>query len=272
MKQIKFRLKKGTKDDILLKELRGKTSGETQQEIQQFMTTTDEISPTHEVLLVEDQYAIILKKDIKHTLITPTPTPTPNTDLSYEQIMKGCAPIQTKETITEIKQEEKPTTKQELVNKYYLAGINDEGYYFIHRLDGFEEQFLVTNRFPTMKTILAWVNREDQGYFGRIQGDMVYKFAHRSERLHFTSREFCKVYLGSHQITADAIVFDNNSKTVLVWNDESNGAHSQAVLYHREHGVKTIDIPRHHQIVITGQRGRDIEFDESKGIASAGFD
>lgn len=275
MKQIKFRLKKGMKDNVLLVELRGKTSGETQQEIQQFMTKSEDLSPTHEVLLVEDQYAIILKRELKHRIIQPTQTPQPTQtiDTSYEQILKPHAPIQTKEIIVEETKEQEPTHEEKLTNRYFLAGINDEGYYFIHRLDGFEEQFLVTNRFPTMKQVLAWVNREDQGYFGRIQGDMVYKYMHVNERHQRTSNEFCKVVLGRHMITSDQIAFDNTTKTILVWHNDNNGtgARADAVISHPEHGVKTIEIPRNHQLVITGQRGRDIEFDESKGVA-AGFD
>lgn len=264
-KAIKFNLKKGMKDDVLLKALQGKISGETRQEIQQFMSRSMEDETIHEILLIEDKYAIVLKRERKDILIPSLPLQKKETSNTPTRVFSPALPMISKEETHTIE-------KTESINEYYLAGINDEGYYFLHPLEGFETHFMPHNRFPTMKEVLAWVNREDEGYFGRIQGDMVYKYAHRGERLSGTSRQFCKVVLGRHTISADQIIFNARTKTVIVDNDQSDGASSQTVIYHPEHGVKTIDIPRHHQLVITGQRGRDIELDESKGIAVSGFD
>lgn len=264
-KAIKFNLKKGMKDGVLLKALQGKISGETRQEIQQFMCRSTENETTHEILLVEDKYAIILKRELKNIVIPMMPPQRKEIHNTSTRVFSPVLPKICKETTYTIE-------KTEPMNEYYLAGINDEGYYFIHPLEGFEAHFIAQNRFPTMKEVLAWVNREDEGYFGRIQGDMVYKYVHINENYYGTSPMFCKVILGRHTITADRIIFNNRTKTVIVDNDQSDGALSQVVIHHPEHGVKTIDLPRHHQLIITGQRGRDIEIDESKGVASSGFD
>jgi hypothetical protein len=53
---------------------------------------------------------------------------------------------------------------------YYLCGINDEDQYFIRPL------IKVPKTVRTIDEIVDWVNRKEQGFTDRLQGDVVFKF------------------------------------------------------------------------------------------------
>lgn len=68
MGRLVFNLKAGMKGEELLKELRGRISGESRQQIQTFFqahTPLQEVPlPSHEVVLADDEYAVIDKRMI----------------------------------------------------------------------------------------------------------------------------------------------------------------------------------------------------------------
>lgn len=59
---------------------------------------------------------------------------------------------------------------------YYISGLNDEGRYFIRPLKNFPFEKYVGNQKPTIEDIVNWMNRSDEGFDTRIQGDVLAKF------------------------------------------------------------------------------------------------
>jgi len=59
---------------------------------------------------------------------------------------------------------------------YYWSGINDEGKYFIRPI----KEFPWTEK-PKLEEIADWVDRRDDGFEKRAQGDVLIKFVHKSE-------------------------------------------------------------------------------------------
>src|SRR3990172_2794834 len=61
---------------------------------------------------------------------------------------------------------------------YYFCGINDEHKYFIRPLKNFPFEKYKGNLTPTIEDIANWVNRVDEGFDTRVQGDVLAKFVH----------------------------------------------------------------------------------------------
>lgn len=59
---------------------------------------------------------------------------------------------------------------------YYWSGINDEGKYFIRPI----KEFPWTEK-PKLEEIADWVDRKDDGFERRVQGDVLIKFIHKSD-------------------------------------------------------------------------------------------
>jgi len=147
------------------------------------------------------------------------------------------------------------------IEETYLVGINDEGFYYVHELIDIP---------PTIKTIeelLSWVNRADQGFAERVQGDILLQFIRKPEikddyggkfisNLQIPngiSSDFYQVdgdaMLGNHKILTDGEVFRNYENFFIVIGET-------LTLQHPQHGIKTITIPKGTAALLAPQRGR----------------
>ncbi len=225
--KIEFNLHKGMTPKEIFAELKGRVSGETRQEMQQFYQRVVDVreadddgvlrlGPTHEIVASDGEYAVIRRND----------------------------------------------------GSFYFCGINDEGKYFVHRMDGAPFSFAMD--MTSMEPVLNWVNRVDEGFVMRVQGDILIQFVPK----HWLHQERSSNYwsfipeppsvlhsdsyfvglhksvrLGNHNISTDGEIFSQTSLLTLVLG-------TQVVLQHPEHGIKTVDIPKDHMAVLAGQNGR----------------
>jgi len=199
MKQVSYALKKGMKDTELLNELRGKVSGETGAELTKFFEVSEELpkfygtdlpdgtkyditNSNHEVVMEDGEHALLLKYEVRKG----TRKVEEVTQLEYwkyiftkENSKDAKRPSNEQvEVIANTKVEPVPYFEEqkamkdvpyeELTRVFYLAGINDEGMYFVHKLEG-----LPIEKTKTMEEILHWANRADEGFATRWQGDIL---------------------------------------------------------------------------------------------------
>lgn len=67
----------------------------------------------------------------------------------------------------------------EYKNLNFIAGINDEGYYFVHMLWGMPREYMDDD----IDRTLNWVNQTDEGFTERVQGDFLIRFIHLNTNL-----------------------------------------------------------------------------------------
>ena len=143
--------------------------------------------------------------------------------------------------------------------EYWIAGINDEGKYFCHPLREYIGK-------PNLESILEWVNRADEGFSKRLQGDVLLQFAkpehydeidERNRRYQFRVGNISldvqtypqsQINLGNHKLSTDGTVIQNGDYFFV------NG--SNLVLQHPQHGMIEEKIPKDHWAILTNQRGR----------------
>ena len=146
MKQIEFDLKKGMSGADIVRVLHGRVSGESAMEVKPFFEDSElqftESDPLErEVVESNDDYALVVRRKKEHATI--------NTD------------------------EGKPHKSKEITFRMskYMSGVNDEGKYFLHGID------MIPATIPdNIEAINDWMNRVDQGYVTRIQGDILCQY------------------------------------------------------------------------------------------------
>ena len=261
--KTKFNLRRDMSPEAILRELHGRTSGETAQELQYFMGKTESKqfdTPSHQVMVKEGYYALFVKRLVSTDAFG-------NDSIAIE---------------------------------YYLAGINDEGKYFVHTLGDVAKNF---GRPPTMAGLLNWVNRDSDGAgWKRIQGDVLMCFrSYESESMEMTIQQMnastnLRVFefpgtkyglslystrglalkLGRHILTTDGrielehhILEDTDRKVdeSLYFSKVDTRAPVVAVLgnvftlIHPEHAPISVEIPHNKFALLTGQRGRSFSVD-----------
>jgi hypothetical protein len=313
---VVFKLKKGMKDGEVEAELHGRTSGESRQELQSFLHPRRDVEtlglPTLEVLGDNGEYALVTSREIT-TYVRAVNTGIPLCRLD-EPIPKSISmPIgEVGITIPDNPNAdveifyvgaEKSTylvdyqTEHAHNTRDYIAGINDEGRYFVHPIDRI---YNASKNVYDFEEMINYLNRTDQGFSKRIQGDLLLQFIpitretrHYTEgdyRMHyespgrnwnlrydadvriFVSREGVDVRdlpksisLGNHTVSTDGLVLPTKNRDYLIVD-----CGSQVVIQHPQHGIVVENIPKHHYALITGQRGRDLRI-ESHGSGN-GFD
>lgn len=65
---------------------------------------------------------------------------------------------------------------EQYTKAYWIAGINDEQRYFVHRLEGIPE-----SKLRHIQDIVSWMNRTDEGFVKRLQGDILIRFIANSQ-------------------------------------------------------------------------------------------
>lgn len=143
-------LKKGMTEDEILGELNGRVHGETSQEFANFVNKKfnhiDHEYQFHEVVLANNEYALLVK-------------------WNHSRGLSG---------------------KLEFQPEYFLAGISDEGYYFVKEIPNF--LYLFETFPPSLEEILDKINKKEDSY-QRIQGDVLFRFANFSD-FRFESEDF----------------------------------------------------------------------------------
>ena len=157
---VKFNIREGMTDDELINEIKGRVSGETSAQMVDFYHTADLVAagfvslPKFKVELVGESMVMEAKMN------------------QYAVILKN---ILTQEN-----------GKPKLEQHYFIIGINDEGQYFIHSLRGFAQEQLTQVR-KNFDKLMLWVNREDQGFTERLQGDLMVQYVDKTKLWEETS-------------------------------------------------------------------------------------
>jgi hypothetical protein len=144
-------------------------------------------------------------------------------------------------------------------------GINDEGEYYAHEVQN------VPSQVRNMAQLLDWMNRLDEGYTHRVQGDILLQFV-RCEAAEGTdakrlvggpldgreiyvdtpSRDF-EQRIGNHQIIvpAEGAVREVWTQEGRVWTVSAQ----ELVMLHPQHQMRTVQIPRGTVAILAAQRG-----------------
>lgn len=149
----------------------------------------------------------------------------------------------------------------------YVLGINDEGQYFAHEIED------VPRSVKNMSQLLNWMNRVDEGYTHRVQGDILlqfvgYEHAPKSDAevltsgpvagLEFYVNEDSTALLsrriGNHEIITptDGFARERWTQQGQVWIVSGR----QFVMLHPQHATRTVNIPKGMVAVLNAQRGR----------------
>lgn len=179
----------------------------------------------------------------------------------------------------------------ELLKRFYLIGINDEGMYFVRPL-----QEVPLDKIKSIDALLAWLNKTDLGYTKRIQGDIVIRFmeknrdnlqykhrlgetvgkalflAKRSYRLpkNGNNKGFTDWYMPTSTSLRRELNFGDHRIKVIgrgrIALPHMSGMYAIEPLVvdakkfkmtHSEHGELIVEVPAGHYAVLGSQRGRD---------------
>lgn len=247
-----FNLQVGMKFPEIYKELHGRVSGETSNEVQEFykdLTDTGVLKKiadtnrmfggnrikydSHEVVTANGQYAIIQKNRVT----------------SYTGSIR----------------------KSE--SEHYIAGINDEQQYFIHQISSLHRPL-------DIESVLKHINRAEEGFTERLQGDILLKFVPYKDTPHFYTlgenrlpyaREKHPVtaYINPAHRTAEPdqeFTIELGRHTLLVKNRAKREETETGVyvvvesdlieIMHPEHKKTVREIPEGHFAVLANQLGR----------------
>jgi hypothetical protein len=163
----------------------------------------------------------------------------------------------------------------------YISGINDEELYFVHPINQYDGD-------DDVKQMLNWINRMDEGFTERLQGDILLKFIpypeeekiHQLGELTATEYNYTKGYSETktknkgvlvnkkHRITKpkDKLTIELGRHILLVRNtavdvQTNNGTYvvvesDMIQIMHPEHKMTTRTIPEGHYALLANQRGR----------------
>jgi hypothetical protein len=224
---VKFNLSIGMRNKELLKELKGKTSGESRQQVQEYLSIEPEGFSNPSYLLIRcpnkdcplffEEENVTTNNQEKYDRDTLKVIAINNHQTNQYAIIKKtyydlelCYHCKTHYRIAENK---KPS-RQPI---YFLCGINDDDQlYFLHPLYEIPDRLIqdAAEVNGNVKGVLEWANKVNEGYQGRLQGDIIYQFSKIEEHEHVDpitpSLCFCK---GRRYVTAKL----NRIPQELVW-------------------------------------------------------
>ena len=184
---VQFNLKPEMKNREFYNEVVGKISGETRQQVQEYLQSIYNIrEPSFEsdsITLMSCPIYHMQKEEITHQVLAVDRVDGKDYAL-IEKIyfyLEECRHCNEKHIPVRFTREEQLQLqcwhRGRRHPEYFLMGINEDDNdqkYFIHPL-WLIPDILVSKK--DLKKILEWVNRVDEGYEGRIQGDIIYQFA-----------------------------------------------------------------------------------------------
>ena len=258
------------KGDDLLNELRGRTSGESRQELVQFFTklVDPEVPlPSHEVLLEDGEHALIVKRHIGRD--------------GMNQLA--------------------------INNAYFLSGVNDEGRYFMHPAsylfasntsledvvtwlnkadEGYSEriqgdvlvQYLATA--PIVRAIEV-ARSDPNGRYGapginlelrNSRPQLGQQTVQPPSNIRFEDLvPHTEIRLGNHVLTTTGSAFVDRygARVLLIGLKDNKSQAFQFMLQHPDHGIKTVEVAEGHAVLLAGQRGR---YQGWSGNQAVGFD
>ena len=268
----KMRLHKDMTSADIINEMCGRTSGETRQEIQQiFKDDTIPNSQTQNMIERARKYLGEAMRTVPHLQVLDIGEVDGHV---YALVRKG------------ILTNAWPSESVHYSSRYFIVGINDEGFYFIHPLESYKGIV----EYKTVKEMVDWMNRKHDGFVGRLQGDVLFKLIDASkwkvvlstiksntdygadghELIYYNTqlrlyqdpnalRDLNEIDLGCHKIMCLGKItretcynHSYNDQLFSYWVIESD----QVVLTHPEHEQVKMDIPKNHIMVIAPQDGR----------------
>lgn len=307
--KTRFNLKQGMKNGEILAELRGRTAGEHEQELMLLYREVSEFSEseskekdsiTDTDLYAEDgRQAIPIfdhENEQPRKQLQRESIPRNNLEVEREWPRHNYALLRKTLSYYEVGEIGKERAYRHAVD-YYLAGINDEGSYFLRPLQGITQD----KTCGSLDELLGWLNKEDVGYTKRIQGDVVIQFIRKKDNKEFANDAFGRtrgvierIFFprlvewkyrlpanGSNREWTDGMYRASNSalkriefgehnitlpKRGLIVTPHRRGLFAleplvidapRFVMQHQEHGRLVIDIPKKHYAVLASQRGRE---------------
>jgi len=242
-----FGLKKGMKYKEIYNELHYRISGETRGEVIEFFRDDTDIRTRN---TMDEMNRIFGKDSIIHS-----PLEVINDNGKFAIILKS--------TLSTVRKSICRTDE-----KKYISGINDEGEYFVHGLYGYHGDDSIDN-------ILDWINRKDEGFTERLQGDILLKFIPYSDidnndryliGMPDLDHDYVEVHPSNRTKRQSQLTIELGRHILLVRNmahDCSVGRGRYIIIesdiieiVHPEHKKTVREIPDNNFAVIANQRGR----------------
>ncbi len=246
-----FGLRKGMRYKEIYKELHYRVSGETTEEVMEFFRDDTDIETKN---TMHDMNKIFGKDSIIHS-----PLEVINDNGKFAIILKS--------TLSTLGSGTKSISRSN--ERKYISGINDEGEYFIHSL------FNYHGGSGSIDDVLDWINRKDEGFSERLQGDILLKFVpysdvgndnkylignpdeshdyvlvHPNHRTEHQSQ--LTIELGRHILLIRNIIHQSSVGGGRYFVIESD----RIEIVHPEHKKTIREIPEGHFAVIANQKGR----------------
>lgn len=172
---------------------------------------------------------------------------------------------------------------------YYLTGINDEGYYFVHAIEDPtlpDEGTMPKGDTHHLERLVDYINRTADG-FKRLQGDVLYKFQYIDSSADNIYEPYYKVRLTENVNTSrpkykltrpldepvlEPIQLGNHLiyHTGHTWGQDGYEIilGTKVIMKHPQHKDVTLDIPRGHAAILTHQRSRNVEVPDTRIVRS----
>lgn len=243
-KPISCELKLGMRRREIYNILHDRVSGETTQEVVNFFTYGIEDSAQQHIDFIK-KHIPEFKKD----------------DLEVISSNNECAIIK-KDVITAWR------NSLNTASDYYICGINDEGDYFVHPLHNAPVK-------TTVEEVLDWINRKDQGFTERLQGDIVMQFVsydktdkdqytmegiwNESQIFNVRNKDRAVKSTDIHTLGRHRIVVNGFVNTITKYKEPDTYTLVEAdeiAVVHPEHKVTKRTIPENHFVILANQRGR----------------
>jgi|SRR5687768_2931477 len=264
-----FKLRKGMTGKQIFNEMHLHTSGEAQQEVAEFLhDDVNSVKVSGPLAEAQKALAVELRKE-------------PWEVLDVQEIEGRMYALVKKNRLNKIDDNRRTRQSLSYTATYALAGINDEGFYFVHPL----ETFVGDASKESLRNIVDWVNRKYDGFYGRLQGDILYKMIplEKDSATYYTynvsrfssphliqKEEFDKIQnpdsdsielsledLGRHRLAARGVIATHQvDPTVSFRTNYWSVIANKVVIHHPEHQKTELEIPKNHVLVLAVQDGR----------------
>lgn len=247
---VVYALSKGMKTQELLTELHGKTQGENQRERALMFADWEK----EQEVIVGSKHENINGYDLKVNRTLPKAQVVMEYPGNYALILeyhiadndirKGTAAGSALPVTDSMPVSDVLVKKGGLVKKFYLAGINDEGLYFVRPLQG-----IPISKIRDIDALIGWLNKSDAllwpsytgiyGYKDRVQGDILLMFVpYKSDGVQ--NKQFKKNMIGKVTHVSYRLPKNGNNKGFTDWYHVS----SSRLPKHLSFGDHVIDIAK----------------------------
>jgi hypothetical protein len=271
---MNFGLKEGMEKKEIVQEMWGRTSGESRGQVLQVLKPREErmlgakikqctIDMFAEYVILRKNWAFGRRLKVHKA----------NAEYALIQELKSHSRLRARDM--------KVTAKTVSSDDYYLAGISDdEEKYFLHKLETTQTRQMamaVSNYEMDLKVLVDFIDRKEEGFERRVQGDLLLKFVEIKEEkqttldgkdeidflfyvlpdgsrkimLGFHVNNWSRLTIGRHRLLT------NGERVYVSWphHDYRVFGGQSITITHPEHKMVQVKIPQNHLAIIGVQRG-----------------